>query len=334
VGALLTDAAQPIAVRDEAAVSQVREAVRAQAATLGMTRDRAERLVAAASEIAHNQIAHARAGEVLVRAISRRGVAGVEVVARDRGPGIADPTTALRGQGQSSGDGLGVGLGAAYRMADELDFDVRPGEGTTIRARKMVSPIPRAEVAILGRPCAGESRLGDDATFAWDDGGLTCALADGLGHGELARLPAEQAMAVVAANPLRPLADQVRLCWDALGNTRGAVLSLVRIDERAGQLHHAGVGNVTTHLYRGRVSARFAATPGVVGKPGPRARLHEDMAPLGGRHVLLMFSDGLSSRLDLATDGLLREPPLVIAHRLLTEHGRSHDDALVLVATG
>jgi anti-sigma regulatory factor (Ser/Thr protein kinase) len=338
MGALLTgswpEGSSGIVVTDAAGVSLVREAVRAEAAAIGLARERAESLVTAASEIAHNQVAHGRRGEMLVRRILRRGTPGVEVLARDEGAGIRDPSAALRGETAGSG-GLGVGLSAAYRLADELDFDVRWGEGTAICARKFKSALPRSEVAILARPCDGEALLGDDALFAWDDGGLLCAVADGLGHGPLARLPAQKAMAVVHEARSRSPAALLESCWAPLAPTRGAVMSVIRIDEAGGQLLHAGVGNVSSQLYRGRTSVHLPSTPGVVGHPGPRPRLQEDVAPLGGRHVLVMFSDGVSSRLDLSKNPeLLREPPLVIAHRVLTEHGRGHDDALVLVATG
>jgi anti-sigma regulatory factor (Ser/Thr protein kinase) len=164
---------ESIPVRDEASVALVREAIRAEAAAIALERTRAESLVAAASEIAHNQIKHARGGEVLVRRIERAGTAGVEVLARDRGPGIADPTTALRGLVGAAGGGLGVGLSAVLRLADEVDFDVRRGEGTGIAARKFVTPTPRREVAVLGRPLPGEPESGDDAVFA-RAGGASC----------------------------------------------------------------------------------------------------------------------------------------------------------------
>jgi anti-sigma regulatory factor (Ser/Thr protein kinase) len=337
VDALLTggwpEGARPIHVIDQASVSAVREAVRGAAAGVGMARDRAESLVAAASELAQNHLSHATRGEALVRAISRRGTAGVEVLARDRGPGIPDPSAALRGQGGARG-GLGVGLSAASRLADELDFDVRWGEGTEIRARKFVSPIPRSEVAILGRPCAGETVIGDDALFVRGPDDLLCAVADGLGHGPLARVASAEAMATLRRSSAGAPVDLLERCWGPLAPTRGAVVSIARAEEATLTMVHAGVGNVASHLYGGRSTVRFVSTPGVVGKPGPRGRIHEQRTPLGGRHVLVMFTDGLSSRLDLASDpALLREPPLIIAHRLLTEHGRDHDDALVLVAT-
>ena len=45
--------------------------------------------------------------------------------------------------------------------ADEVDIDVRLGEGTCVWARKFASPVPKArEVAIFGRPCEGEAVSG------------------------------------------------------------------------------------------------------------------------------------------------------------------------------
>jgi len=327
--------AVPIDVVDAAAVSVVREAVRREAAAAGLARERAESLVAAASEIAHNQIAHAGRGEVLVRPVSRRGAAGVEVMARDRGPGIRDPAAALRAERNSASTGLGVGLSAAYGMADEIDWDVRWGEGTLLCARKFVVPIARSEVAIFGRACAGETTMGDDALFARDDGGLLCAVADGLGHGPLASAASGRAMEVVRASTSRSPAELIRRCWQELGATRGSVMAIEHIDDGARALAHAGLGNVMCHLYLGRTTVRLPSTPGVVGARGPRPRLQDDVAPLHGRYVLVMFTDGISSRVDLSNEAeLLRQPPIVIAQRLLNEHGRDHDDALVLVATG
>jgi hypothetical protein len=74
--------------------------------------------------------------------------------------------------------------------------------------------------------------------------------------------------------------------------------------------------------------------PCVLGARGPEPRLREETETLLPRPLLVMFSDGVSARADLSEDrDLLREPPLVIAHQLILRHGRSTDDALVLVAT-
>jgi anti-sigma regulatory factor (Ser/Thr protein kinase) len=333
-----TDAMEPIRVGDEADVSLVREAVRARASEVGLDRERAESLVTAASELGHNQIAHTAGGEMLVRTVGRLGVPGVEVLARDQGGGISEPTAALRGErpaGKAGSRGLGVGLSAAHRLADELDFDVRLGHGTTIAARKFKTPLPRSEVAVLARPCRGESVIGDDAAFGRRGDGLLLAVADGLGHGPLAQEAAALAVATLRGSSSVSPRELLQLCHNALTNTRGAVMSVVYVPDDGGEVVQAGAGNIACHLYRNRTSVRFPSTPGVLGQARPGERISENRSPLGGRHVLVLYSDGLSSRMDLTDEAaLLREPPLIIAHRLLAEHGRDHDDALVLVATG
>ena len=143
-----------IDVVDEASTSEVREEVRRVAGGAGLSRTASEELVAAASELAHNQLRHARAGRVAVREVSRGGVVGVEVIAADRGEGIADPASALRGGARTSSS-LGIGLGAAARQSDEMDVEVRRGEGTCVRVRRFAAPVARSEVGVLSRASRG-----------------------------------------------------------------------------------------------------------------------------------------------------------------------------------
>jgi anti-sigma regulatory factor (Ser/Thr protein kinase) len=333
---MTTEAPPSILVRDEADVSAVRQLVREQAAQAGLPTERGERLVAASSELAHNQIAHALRGEVLVRPVMRQGTAGVEVIARDGGGGIKDPTAALRSTAPSTAS-LGVGLGAAYRLADEVDFDVRWDEGTRIAARTFATPLPRSEVAILGRPCDGERVSGDDALFQRRGAELLLAVTDGLGHGPPAQEAAHKAIEAIASSSATAPLDLLQACHPALAGTRGTVMAVVTVTPQEGgaRLRQAGVGNISCHVYQHRTSFRLPSTPGVLGQPGPKPRIQEQSASLTGRYLLLLFTDGLSSRLDLSEEAaLLREPPLLIAHHLLLTHGRGHDDNLVLVATG
>jgi serine/threonine-protein kinase RsbT len=60
---------------------------------------------------------------------------GVEVVARDCGPGIPDPALALR-DGWSSGEGLGLGLPGCRRLMSEFVLDTEVGRGTLVTMRK------------------------------------------------------------------------------------------------------------------------------------------------------------------------------------------------------
>ena len=320
------------AIVDEASVALVREEVRRVGREAGLREERLESLVVAASELAHNQLAHARGGRMRVAAVERDGVAGVEVTAADSGRGIADPSAALRGEVVSR-TGLGAGLSAAYRMADEMDFDIRLGEGTCAVARSFAAPQSRNEVAILGRPCRGELVSGDHAVFARGRGLLMVAVCDGLGHGPAARDASNRATSLVRSRagdpPLSLLAD----CDRALRHTRGAALSIAHLDLARGELVHAGTGNIISHLYQGTEVRRGIGVARVLGAPSSGARMLEERWPLSERYLLAMFSDGLSSRLDLKGDlALRRQPPLVIAHELIERFGQDHDDATVAVA--
>jgi anti-sigma regulatory factor (Ser/Thr protein kinase)/serine/threonine protein phosphatase PrpC len=323
-----------VAIDDEASIALVRQEVRRLGGVLGLAPERFEALATAASELGHNQLAHGYRGWMVATAIQRGGVPGIQVVAVDTGKGIADPTTALAGRTRATGS-LGVGLSAVYRLSDEVDFDVRLGEGTFVAARKFASPLPRNEVSVFGRPIPGEQESGDDAGFVYTDEAILFAVADGLGHGSEAREASARALAIVRADPGAELPALLSTCDRELQRTRGTVMALARVDRRTRELSHAAAGNISTHLYRPGVARRFVSSARVLGAAGPSAaRIAVERMSLEQRSLLVMFSDGVSARADLAEDPeLLRQPPLVIAHQVLVRHGRTTDDALVLVAS-
>jgi serine/threonine-protein kinase RsbT len=63
---------------------------------------------------------------------SRRGL---EVVARDEGPGIADIPQAMT-DGFSTSRGLGLGLPGSRRLMDEFLLESKVRQGTTVTMRK------------------------------------------------------------------------------------------------------------------------------------------------------------------------------------------------------
>lgn len=318
-------------VIDAASVSLVRERVREEAARMGLDRVQAASLVNVASELAQNQLVHARGRRaVRVHALTREGHEGVEVVAADEGDGIVDVARALDAHPKGQGS-LGVGLAAANELADELDFDVRCGEGTCIRARKFRSYTTRSRrVGIYGRPYPGERVSGDDAAFARGKGGLLFAVADGLGHGEPARQASSRAVNLVPQNAERSLDGLLADAHGALQDSRGAVMVAGRIGPDLAEL--VGVGNVTAHLYGLQRTKRFTGTSFFVGARGEHRRPAAETAELGSRDVLVIHSDGIRSGLDLTGEReLLREHPIVVAQRIVERFGRPDDDALVMV---
>ncbi len=325
---------ETIPVLDDASVSVARGCVRRLAGELGLTPEVTESVATAASELARNQLVHGREGRFTARAIERHGVRGLELVAADRGPGLGDPTRALDGAISTSG-GLGSGLAAVRRFMDELDFDIRLGEGTCIWARKFAGPVLyRSEVGIFGRPCDGERVSGDDAAFVRRDGVLTIGVVDGLGHGILARDVAAPATSLLRTRADHAPAAILRAVDNELLGTRGAVMAVARVDRLLGHIEHAGVGDVRTHIYRPRECRRFSQVAGVLGATDQRGRRYVvESEPTRDDDVIVMFSDGLTTRVDISQElQLLRRHPIVIAAHLLERFGRSNDDALVLVS--
>lgn len=87
------------------------------------------------SELARNIVRYAIRGEVIIRQIDGAGRRGIEVVAVDEGPGIADLTLAMQ-DGFSTSGSLGLGLPGVRRLMDEFEIVSDLGKGTTVTVRK------------------------------------------------------------------------------------------------------------------------------------------------------------------------------------------------------
>jgi anti-sigma regulatory factor (Ser/Thr protein kinase) len=325
---------EALRTEDEASVSLVREQVRLEGARAGLPPIQTARLVNVASELGHNQLAHARGGRIALRPADRGGIPGLEVIAADRGDGIIDPSRALEGHPSRAGS-LGAGLAAVCELADEVDFDVRLGEGTCVRAR-VFAHVPETrglEIGVLGRPSEGERVSGDDGSFVRSGDRLMIGVADGLGHGPLAREASAGATGVLRASPEAAPDAVLRTCHQALIGTRGAVMVVCAIDQGTREISIASVGNVSAHIYGFGPSKRFAGSAFVLGDPA-RAPRGTAMATLRLERgeVLVVFTDGVSARTNLEGErDLLRRHPIRIAQHVLEVHGGTRDDALVLV---
>jgi serine/threonine-protein kinase RsbT len=92
-------------------------------------------IATAISEVARNIVAYAGSGEVVLRVVQRGQRRGLVVIARDRGPGIADIERAMQ-DGYSTSRGLGLGLPGSKRLMDEFDLVSEVGKGTEITMTK------------------------------------------------------------------------------------------------------------------------------------------------------------------------------------------------------
>jgi len=124
-----------VAIASDDDVVAARQAGRQLAESLGLATTDLTLVATAISEVARNITAYAGEGEIVVRPVDDGGRRGVQVVARDHGPGIEDIERALQ-DGFTTGGGLGLGLPGARRLMDDFAITSRPGAGTTITMTK------------------------------------------------------------------------------------------------------------------------------------------------------------------------------------------------------
>ncbi len=126
-----------VPIEHEADIVTARQKGRELAAASGLSRTEQTLVATAISELARNIVVYARRGEVVLALVERQGRRGVMVVARDAGPGIANPDLAMR-DGYSTSSSLGMGLPGARRLMDEFELSSIVGKGTTVTMRKWV----------------------------------------------------------------------------------------------------------------------------------------------------------------------------------------------------
>jgi RNA polymerase sigma factor (sigma-70 family) len=119
-----------IPISRDADIVAARQAARELAARVGFSGTDLTLIATAVSEVARNIVRFAESGEVVVELVERPR-RGIQVVARDAGPGIPDVERALT-DGYSTYHGLGLGLPGARRLMDELAVVSEPGRGTTV----------------------------------------------------------------------------------------------------------------------------------------------------------------------------------------------------------
>jgi serine phosphatase RsbU (regulator of sigma subunit) len=172
---------------------------------------------------------------------------------------------------------------------------------------------------------------GDAYAVHWVGAVCRLAVIDGLGHGPQAAAASACAVSVLDRYPELDPAEALRRCHTAMLGTRGASMSIARLDLANGDLVYAGIGNIEAHLWQNGRHERLIAYRGIVGSAIRTIRPFT--LQLAEAWTFLMHSDGISARADIEALGLC-EPwePAALAQGVLERYARQHDDAMALVA--
>ncbi len=192
--------------------------------------------------------------------------------------------------------------------------------------------MPLVEYGVAKFILPGQGESGDRHLICCGGNGVLIAVVDGIGHGEEAADAAEAAISILNTNAAEPVISLVERCHEGLRSTRGVVLSLAFIDPQHGMMTWLGVGNVQGVLMRagarkGSVQEVLLLRGGVVGSQLPA--LQAAVLPIAKGDTLVFVTDGIHSEFVEGLSAL--ESPQRAAEKILKQHGRGNDDALVLV---
>jgi anti-sigma regulatory factor (Ser/Thr protein kinase) len=323
-----------VVVNDESQVAEARREATAIARQHGFNEVDAGRVALVTTELATNMIKHARGGEILVGPDEGGGKNGIQVLALDKGRGMANVEACLA-DGYSSAGTAGHGLGAVIRQSTFVDIASWPEIGTAVLVRiepgktRRSDETPHSSFGAVSVAKLGEDVCGD--SWAIDQSGTTTTLfvADGLGHGPNAAEAAVEAVRLFRHFRGHQLSTLLEYINGGLRATRGAAVSIARHDPLSRQVIFVGVGNVAGALSSKNELRRMVAMPGTAGYNVRKIQPFQYPFESG---LVILCSDGLSTSWTLDRYPKLDAAhPTLIAGVLYRDFGRRRDDATVLV---
>ena len=322
-----------VQVADISQVAAARRAAQSAAEQAGFDETRAGKVALIATELATNLIKHAGGGRMVIGTYADASGRGLELMSLDTGGGIADLARAMQ-DGTSTAGSKGNGLGSIRRQADVFDIFSEPGRGTALVARIAASARsnPGDAEGVVGSvvvPTPGEAVAGDDWAFAITPAGPTIMLVDGSGHGPFAEKAAAAAVEAFKANIDKPCVALLESIHRAMAPTRGGAVGVARASKADRTVRYVGVGNIAGVLVVNGEMKHMVSNNGIAGHIASRIR--EFSYPSGDHATVILHSDGLSNRWDVAAyPGLAFRHPSAIAGVLFRDHYRGRDDGAVV----
>ncbi len=322
-----------IPVTEPSQVAEARRAAAAVARGLHFDDTAGGSLAIVVTELAKNLLKHASGGEILVHPASD-ATGDIDVLALDKGPGIADVDRCLS-DGYSTAGTAGTGLGSVGRLSVLLDVYSAPGIGTAVLSRvrprtARPAPVHALATGVVCLPQRGELECGDAWATVSRERDATVLVCDGVGHGPSAALASRAAVGVFGEHGRVGPAETLGLIHAALRATRGAAAAIAHVDVAGGIVCYAGVGNVCGAILDGRIR-QMVSHNGTLGHQAPK--IVEFTYPWSADALLVMHSDGLVSHWSLDRyPGLRMRDPSLIAGVLYRDFTRNRDDVTVLVA--
>ncbi len=283
------------------------------------------------AELCSNLIKHAKDGELLVRADED----GLEIIAVDSGPGMRD-VPRLSGDGISTTNTLGHGLGTIRRLSDESDIYSLRGWGTVSVCRFLLKQNETnlmADVHCIILPKPGEQACGDGIAIEQQPRSLKILIGDGLGHGPEAEAVIVKAKEAFLKMPLeQSTVELIRGMHTGVRRSRGLVATAAIFRPTDRSWYICGVGNISNWAGNPQKGRTVMCYNGIVGVNIPTS-MNENVIRNEYGQLLILASDGLRTRWDLQKyPSILKHDLSLLAAALYKDYSRGNDDLSILIA--
>lgn len=320
---------------DRSYFAVIKKDIHALGATINFSENRLGEVDIVVAELLSNLAKYAKNGQLLVKLVNEGNTAGIEIICIDHGPGMTDVAKMI-GDGYSSSNTLGHGLGSVKRLSDQFQVYSLKEWGTIVLARLFVSPVktPAANATCIRSivlPKPGETACGDAFYYKISKDKLKLILGDGLGHGPEAAAAAQMAIEAFKICPDDDPCEIAKFLNASVRKTRGLVATIAVCDLKVKEWQLCGVGNIATRIQSAAVVKSHIAYNGIIGMNLPRT-LNSMRISTERNQYLILCSDGIKTKWEISKwPGILRYDPSILAAAIYKDHARHTDDMSVAI---
>ena len=319
-------------VSDASHVAEIRRHSQTYASKAGFDDTQSGKLAIIATEASTNILKHAVEGQIVFQLIERGNVIGVEMLALDKGQGMADAEICMR-DGYTTAGTQGSGLGAMARQSDEFGIYSNPQQGTIISSKLWSSSVKGQKNSMdfegISIPLKGYDVCGDMWVRRLVGNIYYVLMCDGLGHGIPAAEAADNAKKTFLNRDIQSVASLMLDLHAGLRSTRGAAIAVAAINLDDNSIQYSGIGNIAASIIDGDTVKHLVSFNGTMGHSVHKFQSFNYNFP--PHATLIMHSDGVNTRWSLKEyPGITRQVPSIISAVLYRDFRRERDDATVV----
>ncbi|MFD1019335.1 SpoIIE family protein phosphatase [Thalassobacillus hwangdonensis] len=191
-------------------------------------------------------------------------------------------------------------------------------------------PSKRLNVQSFQKAKKGNYYCGDSYFYKETEDAFVCALADGLGSGELAMDSSKAVIKTIEDNPELEIEPLINKCNESLAGKRGVVLGILRIEFKSNTYSYSSIGNIGIMMITGDgVKKRNIPQAGYLsGFPRKLGIMRGTLTP---NMMFIMFSDGVDDR--QLSSGLFKNgDPSRIIDQFKNDNAKLRQDDTTLIA--